>query len=146
MKMGWHEGQSNPLYKTVLRTAGAWFTNYSTIQWSIIAPSLGFGGAILAIILAKQSRWAFICSAISITGIIATVGISMFPFILPSSSNPSQSLMVWDSSSSQMTLWIMLVATVILLPIVLVYTAWVYHVLRGKVTVDYIVNNKDTVY
>ena len=146
MQIGSHDGPSNPLYKTVLRTAGAWFTNYSTIQWSIIAPSLGFGGAILAIILAKQSRWAFICSAISITGIIATVGISMFPFILPSSSNPSQSLMVWDSSSSQMTLWIMLVATVILLPIVLVYTAWVYHVLRGKVTVDYIVNNKDTVY
>ena len=58
----------------------------------------------------------------------------MFPFILPSSAAPDASLTVWDASSSQMTLFIMLIAVVIFLPIVLAYTAWVYRVLRGKVT------------
>ena len=51
----------------------------------------------------------------------------------PSSSEPGHSLMVWDASSSHYTLGIMLIATVILLPIVLLYTAWVYKVLWGKV-------------
>lgn len=141
-----HQGPSNPLYKTVVRQYGAWFNNYQAMPWVIVAPIFGVAGALLTLILAAKARLAFACSALSITGIIATIGVSMFPFILPSSSNPSQSLMVWDSSSSQLTLLIMLIATVIFLPIVLGYTAWVYHVLRGKVTVEYIVKNQNTVY
>ena len=44
------------------------------------------------------------------------------------------SLTIWDASSSQMTLEIMLFATAIFMPIILLYTAWVYRVLRGRVT------------
>ena len=33
-----------------------------------------------------------------------------------------------------MTLWIMVIAVAIFLPIVTLYTAWVYRVMRGKVT------------
>jgi cytochrome d ubiquinol oxidase subunit II len=58
----------------------------------------------------------------------------MFPFILPSSTTPNASLTASDASSSRMTLFIMLVATVIFLPIVLAYTAWVYRVMHGKIT------------
>ncbi len=57
----------------------------------------------------------------------------MFPFILPSSLDPKSSLTVWDASSSHLTLFIMLVVTLIFLPIILAYTAWVYKVLWGKV-------------
>ena len=57
-----------------------------------------------------------------------------------------QSLMVWDSSSSQLTLLIMLSATVLFLPIILIYTAWVYRVLRGKITEQTIHDNLDTAY
>ena len=56
----------------------------------------------------------------------------MFPFILPSSTIPDHSLTVWDASSTQNTLWIMLLATIVLLPIILAYTAWVYRRARGK--------------
>jgi cytochrome d ubiquinol oxidase subunit II len=72
-------------------------------------------------------------SAASIIGIISTVGLSMFPFILPSSADPQSSLTVWDASSSHTTLFIMLGATTIFLPLILLYTAWVYRVLWGKV-------------
>jgi cytochrome bd-type quinol oxidase subunit 1 len=65
---------------------------------------------------------------------VATAGVSMFPFILPSSLDPKSSLTVWDASSSRATLLIMLAATVLMLPVVLGYTAFVYRVLRGKVT------------
>ncbi len=72
-------------------------------------------------------------SALSIFGIISTVGVAMFPFILPSSIDPRSSLTVWDASSSHMTLFIMLVVTAIFIPLIVMYTSWVYHVLWGKV-------------
>ncbi|MCH9756065.1 MAG: cytochrome d ubiquinol oxidase subunit II [Gammaproteobacteria bacterium] len=138
-----HDGPSNPLYKEVVRETHAWFSNYSTWPWLMIAPALGLLMPIVASLLAKAMvRLAFVCSSISLISIISTVGLSMFPFILPSSSHPEHSLTLWDSSSSQLTLLIMLVATVIFFPIILAYTAWVYRVLRGKVTESTINNNE----
>lgn len=141
-----HDGPSNPFYKTAVRQTGAWFSNYQNAPITLLAPILGIVAAILAMILVKHPRIAFVFSAGSVIGIIATVGVSMFPFILPSSSNPAQSLIVWDSSSSPLTLFIMLGATIIFLPIILAYTAWVYHVLRGKITEETITSNQETAY
>ena len=85
-------------------------------------------------------------SALSVAGVIATAGLSIFPFLLPSSLDPSASLIVWDASSSRLTLFIMLIATLVFLPIVLLYTAWVYRVLRGRVTAAYVAANSTGVY
>lgn len=130
------DGPSNPLYKTVGREMGAWLNNYAAHPILKLAPLTGIISALLAIILlsVNLNRLAWWCSALSIGGVIATVGASLFPFILPSSTNPNMSLLVWDSSSSQTTLMIMLFATVLFLPLILIYTSWVYYVLRGKVT------------
>jgi cytochrome d ubiquinol oxidase subunit II len=70
----------------------------------------------------------------SVFGVVATAGVSMFPFILPSSLNPDASLTVWDSSSSHGTLFFMLIMTVIFVPLILLYTSWVFKVLWGRVT------------
>ncbi len=128
-------GPSNPLAKTVAKAAGAWFENYGTHPWMVLAPTLGVAGAgaAFAFMGARREIAAILATSLSIFGIISTVGLAMFPFILPSSVDPRSSLTVWDASSSHMTLFIMLVATVIFLPIVLAYTTWVYHVMWGKV-------------
>ncbi len=128
-------GPSNPLYKTVGREIGAWMNNYTLHPLWKIAPITGLFGAFLAIILLTLNfnKLAWWSSAISLGSVIATVGASMFPFILPSSTYPNMSLMVWDGSSSQTTLFIMLCATIIFLPIILVYTSWIYYILRGKI-------------
>lgn len=142
-----HDGPSNPLYKQVGTQAAAWMKNYQQYQILYIVPILGFLGALCVIILnSKHKKLAFVGSAMSVLGVIATVGISMFPFILPSSSHPSHSLMVWDSSSSMLTLMIMLVATLIFFPIILCYTAWVYRVLRGPVTPEVLTQNQESAY
>jgi cytochrome d ubiquinol oxidase subunit II len=108
---------------------------------------MGFIGALGVILLGHRfKKMAFLSSAMSILGIIASVGVSMFPFILPSSSHPNHSLMIWDSSSSMLTLMIMLIATLIFFPIILSYTAWVYRVLRGPVTKDVIESNQESAY
>jgi cytochrome d ubiquinol oxidase subunit II len=128
-------GPSNPLVKTAAAHAGAWFGNYSAHPWTLIAPVLGFAGALLATValMGRRGGLALLGSALGIAGIILSVGASMFPFILPSSIDPRASLTVWDSSSSHLTLFIMLVVTCVFLPIILAYTSWVYHVLWGKV-------------
>ncbi|MDK4734671.1 cytochrome d ubiquinol oxidase subunit II [Rhizobium sp. CNPSo 3490] len=128
-------GPSNPLLKTVASEKGAWLGNYDAHSWMIIAPVLGFAGAALAFIAMRARRevMTLLFSKVAIFGIISTVGLSMFPFILPSSLDPRSSLTVWDASSSHMTLFIMLVVSVIFLPIIFAYTAWVYKVLWGKV-------------
>lgn len=127
---------SNPLKKEVVTSLGGWFKSYEKSPWIVIAPILGFAGEILVVIFAKIKHFgkAFIASSLAILGIIATVGLTMFPFILPSSLNPSSSLIVWDASSSYFTLIVMFIAVLIFVPIILLYTAWVYKILRGKVT------------
>lgn len=131
-----HDVPSNPMHKVVTKAVGAWMSNYSQRPLLWIVPACGFLGSLLTLFFVKI-KWvhlAWIASALTIAGIITTVGISMFPFILPSSLDPNMSLMVWDTSSSQLTLFIMLIATIIFLPLILLYTSWVYYVLRGKVT------------
>ncbi|OWV93317.1 cytochrome d ubiquinol oxidase subunit 2 [Rhizobium sp. R72] len=127
-------GPSNPLLKTATHD-GSWLANYRVYPWMMIAPALGFLGAAAAL-LAMRAKWegaTLLFSKLSIFGIISTVGLSMFPFILPSSLDPNSSLTVWDASSSHTTLFVMLVVSLIFLPIILAYTAWVYKVLWGKV-------------
>jgi len=137
------EGPSNPLLKTVEHGAGAWLANYGAHPWMMIAPVLGFLGAAAALLamLGRREVTVLLFSKLAIFGMISTVGLSMFPFILPSSLDPRSSLTVWDASSSHLTLFIMLVVTAIFLPIVLAYTAWVYRVLWGKVD-EKMVNDK----
>ena len=129
-------GPSNPLFKTVeMGVGGIWFANYAAHPWTLLAPVAGIGGALLTV-MALVRRWegaAMLTSSLSIAGIVLSVGASMFPFILPSSIQPQASLTVWDSSSSHLTLFIMLVATCVFLPLIIAYTSWVYKVLWGKV-------------
>jgi cytochrome d ubiquinol oxidase subunit II len=132
---------SNPLGKQVVRQAGALMANYDAVGWAVLAPALGLGSGLVAALLlaSRRLRWlAFLCSGLAIAGIIATAGVSLFPFLLPSSLAPGSSLTVWDASSSMVTLLVMTIATAIFLPIVLSYTGWVYRVLRGPVTAEQI--------
>ena len=66
-------------------------------------------------------------------GTIATAGLALFPFLLPSSQHPDASLTVWDASSSKLTLAVMLGVTALFLPLIIAYTGWVYRVMRGPV-------------
>jgi cytochrome d ubiquinol oxidase subunit II len=129
-------GPSNPLRKTVVIAPGAWAVNYVAMPWMIAAPCLAVIGSVIAYLALGQKAkgLGIFGSSLAIFGIIATAGLSLFPFLMPSSVDPQSSFTVWDASSRQMTLFIMLGATILFLPIILGYTAWVYHVMRGPVT------------
>lgn len=134
---------SNPLAKSVAREAGAWVSNYASHPWMLAAPALGLLGAALAALAlgARRGVLAILASAASVFGIVSTAGLSLFPFLLPSDLDPNVSLTVWDASSSHLTLFVMLIATLFFLPLILAYTTWVYRVMRGPVTASSIGRN-----
>lgn len=138
----------DPLAKTVVRRAGAWFENYRQMPLTMLVPALAYLGAVVALLLLRAGRTglAFIASALVTAGVIGTAGVSMFPFLMPSSTQLDASLTVWDSTSSRLTLAIMLWATVIFMPLIIVYTSWAYRVMRGKVTAAHIERNEHNVY
>ncbi|ENR64999.1 cytochrome d ubiquinol oxidase subunit II [Brucella abortus] len=142
------DGPSNPLQKTVELDHGAWFANYANYPILLIAPALGIlcALAVLATLRGGRELAPLLFGKLSIFGIISSVGVSMFPFILPSSIDPQSSLTVWDSSSSHQTLFIMLVVTVVFIPIIVAYTAWVYKVLWGKVDKSMIEDESNHAY
>ena len=138
----------NPLDKTVIRQSGAWLSNFREYAGLSAFPLLGFVGGGLGLIFAhyKRGGLAFVSSAIAELGIIGTAGIALFPFVLPSSSDPRSSLTVWDCVSSQRTLGIMFWVALIMTPIIVAYTGWAYRVMRGKITVDFIKANDHSTY
>jgi len=140
-------GPSNPLHFEVERTA-SWLSAYSHRPWIAIAPAMGIIGGLLTFLGLRAGReiTTLLFSKMAILGVISSVGLTMFPFIMPSSTNLRSSLTVWNSSSSHLTLFIMLVATAIFMPIILMYTAWVYKVLWGKVTEEDVSENSHSVY
>ena len=140
--------EPDPLAKTATWSAGAWLANYGRWPASMVVPAMGLIAPLLVSAFAgiRQRLLVFVISSLGIAGVIGSMGVSLFPFLLPSSSAPGSSLTVWDASSSVLTLRIMLIATLIFLPIILAYTSWVYRVLRGPVTSAYIEANRETSY
>jgi cytochrome d ubiquinol oxidase subunit II len=65
---------------------------------------------------------------------------------MPSSTMPEASLTVWDSVSSHMTLGIIFWATLVFMPLIVMYTSWAYRVMRGKVTEAYVQEHDHAAY
>jgi len=138
----------NPLDKEVIRQPGAWLANYDKYPATILLPVLAYAGTLAAMLLAVNGATlaAFVSSSIAIVGVIGTAGVSLFPFVMPSSTDLRSGLTVWDSVSSQLTLNIMLWATLIFMPLIIIYTSWAYKVMAGKVTAAYIRENDHSAY
>lgn len=131
-------GPSSPLMKHVTVAPGAWLQNYRAQGLLWLVPLGTVLAAICTGFLLRTGRAgaAFLSSSLTQAGTILTAGIALFPFLMPSSTHPDHGLTVWDASSSQQTLFIMLIAVILFLPIILAYTAWVFRVLRGRITLE----------
>jgi len=143
-----HGDLPDPLAKQVVREAHAWFAIYGRVPVAMLAPAIGLLGPLGAALLAAVRRpgLAFVSSALGLVGIIGTAGLSLFPFVMPSSLDLKSSLTVWDASSIQLTLTVMFWAVVVLLPIVLGYTVWCYANMWGRVTAKDIETQSHSAY
>ena len=136
-----------PLNSIVTQKVGAWIDSYSVYPWKIFGPIAAYLGMFFAL-WANYMRWYAVCfwsNVLAIGGMIGTIGFTLFPFIMPSMTNPDQSLTVWNSTSSQYALDIMLYIGVILFIVILSYKTYTYYTLWSKkktLTIEDI--NKDT--
>lgn len=130
---------SAPLLKEV-EVGGSWIANYQAHPWMWLAPAAAFAGAIGVVLLLRRLRYelAFAASSLAIVGTLAAAGLCLFPFLMPSSAQPNASLTLWDASSSELTLEVMLVAALFFLPLILLYTRFVYRVMGGRVTLEHV--------
>ena len=146
-------GPAQPTTKEVSTAAGAWLTNYSDTPILWLVPMTGvLMPMVVAILLSLKNNsvsikvTAFIASSITIACIILTAGIAMFPFVMPSSSQPNHSLLMWDTVSSEGTLGLMLAVVIVFVPIILGYTLWCYKKMWRTVTIAEIEQNNHTAY
>ncbi|MGQ3301991.1 cytochrome d ubiquinol oxidase subunit II [Reyranella sp.] len=129
-----------PLHQQVTRVPGGLLANYATHPALWLLPALVYAGLLLGALAHAIRRpiLAWWLGALAWIGVIGTVGAAMFPFIMPSSSNPAHSLTLWNSGSSLVTLTWMVGFVVIFMPIILWYTSWAFWVMRGKVGVKHV--------
>lgn len=135
------DAASSPLAKQVVTVQGGWLSHLSSQPLTWLAPVLA-SLALVAVALLRRRWLAFVASGVAVAAIILTAGIALFPFLMPSSTQPSHGLTVWDASSSHTTLGIMLLATAVLLPIVLAYSTWAFRIMRGQVTRAHVAETK----
>jgi len=133
------DAASNPLTKQVV-VGGSWFALSPLAHYAWLAAGIAILGAIGAMLLANRGRHgiAFVLSSLAVGGTVFSAGFALYPFLMPSNLDPRSSLTIWDASSSKTTLGLMLLVTAVLMPIVLAYTAWVYRVLRGRVSLAHV--------
>lgn len=84
----------------------------------------------------KRFGNTFTASTLMITSMILLVALSLFPKLVPSSLDLGYSLTIYNASSTPRTLETMLIIAIIGVPIVLVYTIWIYRIFRGKVELN----------
>ena len=143
-----HFAPSSPMNKEVAVKTSAWFRNFNEMPILWIFPALAVVAALLNAAFSKANRcgFAFFFSALTMTGVIITAAVSMFPFVMPSSSHPEQSLLMWDATSSELTLTLMFFLALIFVTISLCYTIWSYTKMFGRLDANFIDENKHSLY
>ncbi len=111
------------------------FTNYrqAPAAWLVPALALAFLALTRFSLAKRRAGRAFLFSSLTIAGLMGVVGVGNFPYLLPARNAPEYSLSIYNASASQNTLTAMLIIALIGMPLVIAYTAYIYHVFRGQV-------------
>ena len=96
---------------------------------SVVALALGAG-------LVRRGRegWAFTATAVAVGMLAVLVFGSLFPDVLPSTTDPANSLTIDNAASAPYTLTVLTWVAAVFLPLVLAYQSWSYWVFRTRVT------------
>ncbi|NIG98503.1 MAG: cytochrome d ubiquinol oxidase subunit II [Serratia symbiotica] len=136
--------------KAVAHQASAWLINFNTYPLLWALPVLGVVLPLFTVLFLRLEKGAlaFITSSLTITCVILTTAVTMFPFVMPPSTVPGVSLTMWDgdATSSLLTMKVMTIVALIILPIVLAYTSWSYYKMFGRLDKNYIANHKHSLY
>jgi cytochrome d ubiquinol oxidase subunit II len=111
---------------------------YTTNLWPVIFPA----AALIALLVAWRMLntghefWAFVASGVMVAMLLISGAVGMFPNLLISTIDPAYNLTIYNASSADNTLTVMLIIALIGMPLVLLYTTGVYYFFRGKTIVE----------
>lgn len=105
--------------------------------WLVILPAAALLSVIVAWLMVRREQYfvAFLFSSAMIAGLLISAAVGLFPNLLVSTLNPSYNLTIFNAASQPNTLTVMLVMALIGMPFVLLYTAGVYYIFRGRVQI-----------
>lgn len=108
---------------------------YTEQIWPIVVPLAALGTLFGAYRMVRDGHdfKAFVLSGATIALLLLAGAIGMYPNLLISTIDPAYNLTVSNGSSADNTLTVMLVVALIGMPFVLLYTAGVYYIFRGRV-------------
>ncbi len=110
-------------------------TTSAPVFWVFLLGLLA-SAAYLPVALKSQRFFrAFLSSSVLIASTIGIAAVSMYPSLVPSSIDPAYSLTAYNASSTPGTLMTMLVIALVGMPVVILYTAYIYRVFRGKTVI-----------
>ena len=96
--------------------------------------------AIMAVLAAlwlvwdKREGWAFAATAVTIASVVVSIFAGLYPRVMVSTMGAANDLTVANTASGAYALKVMTVVAVVLLPAVLAYQAWSYHVFRKRLS------------
>jgi cytochrome bd ubiquinol oxidase subunit II len=107
------------------------------IDWAMLAPrlaipALGLAGLALVFVMARKGshHWPFVGALLVFLSGYIGLAVSFAPYVAPYAMDFRQ------AAAPDNALALMLVGTVVILPAILGYTAWVYWVFRGKMDTE----------
>ena len=100
----------------------------------VLPAALAVAAAVLAVVfvIGGRSGWSFVMTSLGVILLVATISTSLYPRVMVSSPQFSNSLTIQNASSAHYTLVVLTVVALIVLPIVLLYQGWTYHVFRHR--------------
>jgi len=108
----------------VLANNPGWLANFQAWPAAGLAPVLALSGTLMSLFACTHARprMALLGSGLTVGATLCSVGLALFPFILPSSVQPSASMTLWSAASDDRTLGTLLILASVLLPMLLAYT------------------------
>jgi cytochrome bd ubiquinol oxidase subunit II len=141
----------HPLSNVVTQSRGAWIASYVQYPWKAAGPLIAYAFALISLFSLRVGKggFTFWCSVATVAGTVLTAGLALFPFLVPSSIMPAQSLTVWDATSAHYTLNSMFYVSMVLFAIILLYKVFSYSAVwrgKGTLSVEDVKDNEHTFY
>jgi cytochrome d ubiquinol oxidase subunit II len=111
---------------------------YTEQIWPVMFPAAALLALLAAWAMIRRGHafWAFLCSSAMIALLLVSGAIGMFPDLIISTIDQGYNLTIYNAASADNTLQVALIIALIGMPFVLLYTAGVYFIFRGKTVVD----------
>ena len=106
----------------------------TTWTWAMVGIAAVALVAVVALTARVREGWAFVCTTIAVAAVVVLLFGSLYPEVMPSTTDPAFSLTIENASSSPYTLKIMTWAAAFMTPIVIGYQAWTYWVFRQRIS------------